>query len=158
MLLTRAPVADKCIATSSLPLDLHVLGLSLAFILSQDQTLLCISFFISSKLFTSSFISSDIDLISITLFFCYTNLVALLLVFCLFKFIKDRFLFVCFSSTSFGFKASAKVMVFLLHSKYFTLFFSSFFQENKQRAINQMIIFKLFFNDIITNIRFISKT
>ena len=27
-----------------LPLDLHVLGLSLAFILSQDQTLLCISF------------------------------------------------------------------------------------------------------------------
>ena len=25
-----------------LPLDLHVLGLSLAFILSQDQTLLCI--------------------------------------------------------------------------------------------------------------------
>ena len=41
-LLTRAPVADKCIATSSLPLDLHVLGLSLAFILSQDQTLHCI--------------------------------------------------------------------------------------------------------------------
>ena len=41
-LLTRAPVADECIATSSLPLDLHVLGLSLAFILSQDQTLRCI--------------------------------------------------------------------------------------------------------------------
>ena len=31
---------------SALPLDLHVLGLSLAFILSQDQTLRCIiSFF-----------------------------------------------------------------------------------------------------------------
>ena len=29
-----------------LPLDLHVLGLSLAFILSQDQTLHCISFFV----------------------------------------------------------------------------------------------------------------
>ena len=42
VLLTRAPVADKGIATSSLPLDLHVLGLSLAFILSQDQTLRCI--------------------------------------------------------------------------------------------------------------------
>ena len=41
VLLTRAPVADKGIATSSLPLDLHVLGLSLAFILSQDQTLRC---------------------------------------------------------------------------------------------------------------------
>ncbi len=26
-LLTRAPVADKCIATLSLPLDLHVLSL-----------------------------------------------------------------------------------------------------------------------------------
>ena len=39
MLLTRAPVAGKGIATSPLPLDLHVLGLSLAFILSQDQTL-----------------------------------------------------------------------------------------------------------------------
>ena len=41
MLLTRAPVAGKGIATSPLPLDLHVLGLSLAFILSQDQTLHC---------------------------------------------------------------------------------------------------------------------
>ena len=45
VLLTRAPVADRGIATSSLPLDLHVLGLSLAFILSQDQTLRCILFF-----------------------------------------------------------------------------------------------------------------
>ena len=41
VLLTRAPVAGKGIATSSLPLDLHVLGLPLAFILSQDQTLHC---------------------------------------------------------------------------------------------------------------------
>ena len=30
------------IATHAMPLDLHVLGLPLAFILSQDQTLLCI--------------------------------------------------------------------------------------------------------------------
>ena len=48
MLLTRAPVATRCIATPVLPLDLHVLGLSLAFILSQDQTLRCIFFFICS--------------------------------------------------------------------------------------------------------------
>ena len=41
MLLTHSPVADTGIATGSLPLDLHVLGLSLAFILSQDQTLHC---------------------------------------------------------------------------------------------------------------------
>ena len=39
MLRTRAPVAGD-IATP-LPLDLHVLGLPLAFILSQDQTLHC---------------------------------------------------------------------------------------------------------------------
>ena len=45
MLLTRAPVAAKSIATPAMPLDLHVLGLSLAFILSQDQTLRCISYF-----------------------------------------------------------------------------------------------------------------
>ena len=38
---TRAPVAAIGIATNALPLDLHVLGLSLAFILSQDQTLRC---------------------------------------------------------------------------------------------------------------------
>ena len=41
LLRTRAPVAAIGIATNALPLDLHVLGLSLAFILSQDQTLRC---------------------------------------------------------------------------------------------------------------------
>ena len=41
VLLTRAPVASRRIATPLLPLDLHVLSLSLAFILSQDQTLRC---------------------------------------------------------------------------------------------------------------------
>ena len=41
MLLTRAPVAGESVATLPMPLDLHVLGLSLAFILSQDQTLRC---------------------------------------------------------------------------------------------------------------------
>ena len=37
MLRTRAPVSSQIAPT--LPLDLHVLGLPLAFILSQDQTL-----------------------------------------------------------------------------------------------------------------------
>ena len=41
VLLTRAPVAGGSASTSPLPLDLHVLSLSLAFILSQDQTLRC---------------------------------------------------------------------------------------------------------------------
>ncbi len=39
---TLSPVAARSIATPALPLDLHVLSLPLAFILSQDQTLLCI--------------------------------------------------------------------------------------------------------------------
>ena len=39
---TLSPVAASRIATTALPLDLHVLSLPLAFILSQDQTLLCI--------------------------------------------------------------------------------------------------------------------
>ena len=42
---TRAPVAGGLIAEAPLPLDLHVLGLSLAFILSQDQTLRCMTCF-----------------------------------------------------------------------------------------------------------------
>ena len=41
VLLTSAPVASRSVATPLLPLDLHVLSLSLAFILSQDQTLRC---------------------------------------------------------------------------------------------------------------------
>ena len=44
---TLPPVAVRDIATSTLPLDLHVLSLPLAFILSQDQTLLCIFFYFS---------------------------------------------------------------------------------------------------------------
>ena len=53
---TRTPVAGG-IATP-LPLDLHVLGLPLAFILSQDQTLHCMfytlfcSFLSSESVFT----------------------------------------------------------------------------------------------------------
>ena len=55
-LLTRAPVADRSVATPSLPLDLHVLSLSLAFILSQDQTLRCLS---CSFIFSLSFRQPD---------------------------------------------------------------------------------------------------
>src|SRR5574344_2295822 len=46
VLLTRAPVAGGSVAASPLPLDLHVLGLSLAFILSQDQTRRCCILFL----------------------------------------------------------------------------------------------------------------
>ena len=81
VLLTRAPVAGKGIATSPLPLDLHVLGLSLAFILSQDQTLRCIffilyytfealpdriDFFLSYFLYYTCFFNSFNELLSLT--------------------------------------------------------------------------------------------
>ena len=72
MLLTRAPVAGKGIATSPLPLDLHVLGLSLAFILSQDQTLRCIFFFffiIPSKRYLTELTSFSLLLLYYTCFF-----------------------------------------------------------------------------------------
>ena len=52
---TLPPVAARCIATPALPLDLHVLSLPLAFILSQDQTLLCIFFILLVRLLTLDF-------------------------------------------------------------------------------------------------------
>ena len=73
VLLTRAPVAGKGIATSPLPLDLHVLGLSLAFILSQDQTLRCI-FFILYYTFEAS-----PDRIDVVLSFSCTTLASSIL-------------------------------------------------------------------------------
>ena len=56
MLLTRAPVAGGRPKPPPLPRDLHVLGLPLAFILSQDQTLRClyITIFRSSVSFSLS--------------------------------------------------------------------------------------------------------
>ena len=72
MLLTRAPVAGKGIATSPLPLDLHVLGLSLAFILSQDQTLRCI-FFILYYTFEASPDRIDFFLSYFLYYTCFFN-------------------------------------------------------------------------------------
>ena len=43
---TRMPVAAGPVAGTAMPLDLHVLSLPLAFILSQDQTLHCINDYI----------------------------------------------------------------------------------------------------------------
>ena len=47
--------------TIPLPLDLHVLSLSLAFILSQDQTLRCYKLFMSYAQDSVSFDLSSID-------------------------------------------------------------------------------------------------
>ena len=56
MLLTRAPLVSEKASFSLLPFDLHVLGLPLAFILSQDQTLRC-EFLFNSRLLLFSFFS-----------------------------------------------------------------------------------------------------
>ena len=73
VLLTRAPVAGKGIATSPLPLDLHVLGLSLAFILSQDQTLRCIFLFLFSYTFEALPDRIDFFLSSFLYYTCFFN-------------------------------------------------------------------------------------
>ena len=64
-LLTRAPVVSG--ASSLLPLDLHVLGLSLAFILSQDQTLRCIKSFVFCFLAQASFLRLNLELMVVGL-------------------------------------------------------------------------------------------
>ena len=58
----RSPPQDRR-RSRALPLDLHVLGLPLAFILSQDQTLLCIFLFLSF-LFLFSDLSSELTFLS----------------------------------------------------------------------------------------------
>ena len=55
---TLAPVAASRITTTALPLDLHVLSLPLAFILSQDQTLLCIYTIITLSPIPTGFLSN----------------------------------------------------------------------------------------------------
>ena len=84
-----------------LPLDLHVLGLSLAFILSQDQTLRCMISFT----FFHNLLARDGDFYSSrTTFFVYCN------------FFKDRLLF-------FIRKRTANLWISFLFSKKKSLFF-----------------------------------
>ena len=121
-LLTRAPVADRSVATPSLPLDLHVLSLSLAFILSQDQTLRCLScsfiFLCHSDSQTNNLGSSR----HLRSFFLLTEGFRPLPSSCLFiasfQCSLRRFLFR---------KAVTKVLPLFLTAKFFANFFSSFF-------------------------------
>ena len=65
---TLSPVAASCIATTALPLDLHVLSLPLAFILSQDQTLLCIyTYKILSQIPTAYILPKEINALVLVL-------------------------------------------------------------------------------------------
>ena len=131
-----------------LPLDLHVLSLSLAFILSQDQTLHCTFIFFIRLSLNSSFIVVKI----LTVVFYY---LVLILHFCCFQSFKELFPFLSkrtaklrhfFELTKyfkkniyFSFQTSAcltrrqplsiadaKLLLFLKLPKYFCVFFESF--------------------------------
>ncbi len=115
VLLTRAPVAGKGIATSPLPLDLHVLGLSLAFILSQDQTLRCIFFFffiIPSKRYLT-------ELTSFSLIFLYYT--------CFFNSFNELLSPTAAPRPPRFAKVLQRYCLSLLHSKFFSMFFLNYF-------------------------------
>ena len=100
-----------------LPLDLHVLSLSLAFILSQDQTL-------HGKVIYRNFYSGRV--------MCFMNLDSrrsrfTLATFCSFQYLKELFLS-CFSLTRFKSESGCKDKAFLsflpnLFRSFFKLFF-----------------------------------
>ena len=115
VLLTRAPVAGKGIATSPLPLDLHVLGLTLAFILSQDQTLRCIFFILY---YTFEALPDRIDFF-LSYFLYYT---------CFFNSFNELFLSLTAAPWPPRFaKVLQRYCLSLLHSKFFSMFFLNYF-------------------------------
>ena len=97
-----------------LPLDLHVLSLSLAFILSQDQTLRCSNCFMSLlkiPLFSGSSILLTVFILNTCTTVVYVN------------FSKN-------SSQSFLSKRGAKVRIFIFIFQIFSKVFSIFFQKS----------------------------
>ena len=101
---------------SPLPLDLHVLSLSLAFILSQDQTL-------HGKVIYRNFYSDRV--------MCFMNLDSrrsrfTLATFCSFQYLKELFLS-CFSLTRFKSESGCKDKTFFVTFQIFFKVFSNFF-------------------------------
>ena len=127
-LLTRAPVADRSVATPSLPLDLHVLSLSLAFILSQDQTLRCLScFYFFSVIPTARPTTSDRPGIC-ALFSLDGGLPPS-------SFVLSLYRIISMFSAPFPFrKAVTKVLPLFLTAKFFANFFQVSFPEPRVRA------------------------
>ena len=128
-LLTRAPVADRSVTTPSLPLDLHVLSLSLAFILSQDQTLRCLScsfvFLCHSDSQTNNLGSSR----HLRSFFSLDGGLPPS------SFVLSLYRIISMFSAPFPFrKAVTKVLPLFLTAKFFANFFSSFFFKNPASA------------------------
>ncbi len=106
-----------------LPLDLHVLSLSLAFILSQDQTLHSIKNFIICFLMPSHS-SSDLSSKDSHLLFCHFNM---------FK----NSLFNVSTPLLYGAKVTAKIAQLLLPSKSFPNFFQHFFRLTEHSAMQK---------------------
>ena len=131
-------------ASFPLPLDLHVLSLSLAFILSQDQTLHCI-FSILNPL-TQDPVSSfwRLDLL-FNLSFPYTTFFVV--------HSYQRSLLsntnpipqICASQTpnSFRAKRTAKLQPFFLITKYFSIFFSLFVSLQNNTSFPQKAVAKV---------------
>ena len=133
-------------ASKMLPLDLHVLGLSLAFILSQDQTLRCIISFLYNSIENFAFSPSkgaarDSPVLTLTFF---TRLVLLCL-----SFSQRSFALFLTASLAvrigYSRKASAKIEPFFFPTKYFCYFFSSFFVQIRNNLITTLLYRNIFF-------------
>ena len=151
VLLTRAPVADRSASTPSLPLDLHVLSLSLAFILSQDQTLRCcyillifFTFLFSScpihRAFAIKPVSNfDGDLVFIT------RLVLLCLVYCKYFNVlssQNSFRFRVAIDTPFPFCECKVTTTFLITQIFYKYFFIYFFAFLPKYALTHCVSLK----------------
>ena len=145
VLLTSAPVVIRSVATPMLPLDLHVLSLSLAFILSQDQTLRCQIFFFSLSFKRlnkdTRHASSRPRRMSVLLatfqgkqrgdFFCPCSLCLLYYVFRCCTISMNQL-----QATSVA-KSGAKLLPFTLPAKFFNKKINTNFERFSQQAVNQ---------------------
>ena len=142
VLLTRAPVADRSASTPSLPLDLHVLSLSLAFILSQDQTLRCcyillisFYFFVFELSYTQGVCYKNLFQILTETSFFITRLVLLCLVYCKYFNVlpsQNSFRFRVAIDTPFPFcecKVTTTFLITQIFYKYFFIYFLRFYQN-----------------------------
>ena len=117
-----------------MPLDLHVLGLSLAFILSQDQTLRCIIFFISSGLFLQAlrfyalFLGLDVDFF-VSYYIVYCKLFNDLFFVSPFFWSEKGFMSLFSLSWPFLRKASANVMLIYIPLQIFSKLFLKVFNK-----------------------------
>ena len=124
--LRRSP-AEYCY--SPLPLDLHVLSLPLAFILSQDQTLHCIISIILSLILLTVQSLSFKKLTLLEFLICYRFLFRYLLVLVLLSLVNDLFRF---PQCPFLNGADCKGTNFFVSRKFFFKFFKNFFSTAEE--------------------------